>query len=529
MKTPTKNRVHIFRATLVLLLIIPLVISVWKVQYLNFSPEKILPIPTWTVSLKMSAQGQAQKINIKSYIPQTDIRQKIQNFEVNKSDFTYSENQTKSNLSAKWSNNELSGEAEVGYQFEVQIQPQEFIVDPLIKRPPLEDNPHLNSTKLIQSKHQSISDKAKDLGIDTLEHTLDILKTSFRFVQDSIKATNFSGETDALLTLNLGEASCNGKSRLLTALLRSQGIPTRLVGGIIAESGTKTTAHQWTESYIQGHWVPMDPLNNHFLSIPINYLIYYKGDKSLFTRTINRNFQYEFEFQKKMATKFDFDTKDYHWAEVYPYLKSQGIPSEILKVLLMIPLGALITLMFRNVIGVSTFGTFLPALLAASFRDTGLAGGLIGLLLVLALGYLLRKFLDYFQLLHTPKLTFILTFLILTIIALTLIGVNFGIKSWTDVSLLPIVILTLTVERISIQIDESGLKATLKKLYHTTLVIIFCYLGMRSEFLKILFTAFPELLIGIMGLSLYFGRWDGLRVSEFFRFKTLLQKSPHDT
>ena len=47
----------------------------------------------------------------------------------------------------------------------------------------------------------------------------------------------FKGTTDALTALRLGEASCNGKSRLFVALARAAGIPARLVGGLVLETG----------------------------------------------------------------------------------------------------------------------------------------------------------------------------------------------------------------------------------------------------------------------------------------------------
>jgi transglutaminase-like putative cysteine protease len=51
----------------------------------------------------------------------------------------------------------------------------------------------------------------------------------------------------------LGEASCNGKSRLFIALARRAGIPSRLVGGVILSTGVKRTSHQWVEAYVSGH------------------------------------------------------------------------------------------------------------------------------------------------------------------------------------------------------------------------------------------------------------------------------------
>lgn len=47
----------------------------------------------------------------------------------------------------------------------------------------------------------------------------------------------------------------------------------------------------------------------------------------------------------------------------------------VYKVLLMIPLGALVVVFMRNIIGIRTFGTFMPVLIALAFRETELLWG----------------------------------------------------------------------------------------------------------------------------------------------------------
>lgn len=94
-----------------------------------------------------------------------------------------------------------------------------------------------------------------------------------------LKFRPFSGTTDALTALRLGEASCNGKSRLLVALMRASGIPARLVGGVVLESGKKRTSHQWVEAFAGGRWVPFDPTNRHFAELPANYLVLYRATR----------------------------------------------------------------------------------------------------------------------------------------------------------------------------------------------------------------------------------------------------------
>lgn len=56
-------------------------------------------------------------------------------------------------------------------------------------------------------------------------------------------------------TLRSGTGICFDYSALLAAMLRAQGIPTRLVIGVVMPEGI---THAWNEAYIDGEWVWMD-------------------------------------------------------------------------------------------------------------------------------------------------------------------------------------------------------------------------------------------------------------------------------
>ena len=84
----------------------------------------------------------------------------------------------------------------------------------------------------------------------------------------------------------------------------------------------------------------------------------------------------------------------------------QGLPDDdrrLVELLLLFPVAALIIVVFRNVIGLTTFGTFTPALLGLAFRDpSGWPGMLVFIGIVLA-GWFLRRLLDRFHLLQVPR------------------------------------------------------------------------------------------------------------------------------
>ncbi len=62
--------------------------------------------------------------------------------------------------------------------------------------------------------------------------------------------------------------NCQTHARLYTALARAAGIPTRFVSGLVHLEGKGFLYHSWAESYIDDHWVSVDPTYNQLPADP---------------------------------------------------------------------------------------------------------------------------------------------------------------------------------------------------------------------------------------------------------------------
>ena len=89
---------------------------------------------------------------------------------------------------------------------------------------------------------------------------------------------------------------------------------------------------------------------------------------------------------------------------------------EVLAVILLLPLGALVTAFVRTIIGLRTFGTFTPTLLALAFVYNDWRTGIVVFLAVMVLGFSSRTLLDRLKLLLVPRLGIILTLVVLCIV-----------------------------------------------------------------------------------------------------------------
>ena len=133
----------------------------------------------------------------------------------------------------------------------------------------------------------------------------------------------------------------------------------------------------------------------------------------------------------------------------------------VFQVLVLVPIGALIISILHQIIGLKTFGTFTPILIALSFRQTGLLVGIPLFFLVVIIGLLIRGYLNRLQLLIVPRLAAILTATVLIMAFLAIIMGHLNINLGLSISLFPIVILAMTIERAAVTWEEEGAKETI--------------------------------------------------------------------
>jgi hypothetical protein len=168
-----------------------------------------------------------------------------------------------------------------------------------------------------------------------------------------------------------------------------------------------------------------------------------------------------------------------------------------------------------------TFGTFTPILIALSFRQTGLLVGIPLFILVVIIGLLIRAYLNRLQLLIVPRLAAILTATVLIMAALAVVMEHFNIRLGLSISLFPIVILAMTIERAAVTWEEEGAKETIIAGLGSLLAATIGYFCIINAYVQHLAFAFPELLLLVLALNILVGRYNGYKLIEYFRFRSL--------
>ena len=323
-------------------------------------------------------------------------------------------------------------------------------------------------------------------------------------------------------------ASALEKARVAQTLLAGARIPTQIAHGIQLRGDAGSLAvRPWLEVHNGSRWLYFDPSTGESFR-PDDFLTWYYGDGPLVNIENAREVESALSLRREVVDSiaiaerravamgshaFEFSLFDLP-------IRTQGVYS----VLLMIPVGALVMVFMRNVVGVPTFGTFTPILVALAFRETALLYGAILFVLVVGLGLTARFYLEKLRLLLVPRLAAVLTVVVILLLVISIVSHRLDLEMGLSVALFPMVILTMVIERMSIVWDERGPADAFAEGVGSLVVAVLAYIVMSVDQLEHLMFVFPELLLVLLGLYLLLGRYTGYRLSELLRFSALVSK-----
>ncbi len=205
-------------------------------------------------------------------------------------------------------------------------------------------------------------------------------------------------------------------------------------------------------------------------------------------------------------------------------LSVNALPIEeqaVFKGILLIPLGVFIVVFLRIIVGLKTSGTFMPVLIAMAFLQTSLTVGLIGFLTIVGIGLIIRSWLSYLNLLLVARISTVIITVIGIIGTLSFLTYKVGLTDGIKITFFPMIILSWTIERMSILWEEEGYGEVLKQGSGSLLVAVLAYLAMSSISLQHLTFNFLGLQLVILALVLLMGNYTGYRLSELKRFRPL--------
>jgi transglutaminase-like putative cysteine protease len=508
-------------------LLVALGLSVFAVKALRYrvplAPTEALG--PWQVELRVSVRGEGRRGSVRALLPPSDDGQLVFDERTSSDRLAFSIRDREGERTGVWTG-WLRDIHEIVYEFRVQTFGVQAPVpsDARAEPPATVLRQYTAPTPDFPVNAPEVAQVLELLDLPRPDNRPARVRTIYAFVTHEVATVRSAGR-DALLTLTQREGSPEGKERLLVTLLRASGIPARAVRGLELREGTTPEERVWSEAYLGEVWVPMSTTEDFFAVRPPTFLVLGPGERPLVEATGVRAVGHRFRAMREhlrpdeIASLLAPDNPVLAWTSLYrlPLPTQHG-----LRVLLLLPLGALVVALFRNVVGVTTYGTFMPVLIALALREFALSQGLALVAFVLLVGVLGRLALERLRLLMVPRLSILMCLVVLSVGALALVGRDTGSRDFFAGVVFPIVILTMLVERISITIAEEGTREALVRAVYSVLVAVAVYPIFRSGRAEYLMFSFPELVIVVMGVLVWIGGYMGYRVSDLLRFRAFV-------
>ncbi len=494
-----------------LLTVIGLSVFWYKWQVLGFPIGQNREKPVWTIEAAIHFDSGPGTIKAQLHVPTLTPGFRMLNENSVSRGYGFSLNYGSGGREAQWTIRRADGAQTIYYRISVY---EDASVEDSDTIPPFPPRPVIDEP-LNTAVDVLVSD-VRDRSADTASFTTELL----RRLNDP--------SPDPNVELLLADVNSNAEFvRAATMLLAAARIPARVVHGFPLAGRQRSVALvSWLEVHDGDRWRYFNPATGE-QNLPDRYFVWWRGSEPLVSVEGGSNVEVDFAIQESYLdavsiaeaqsellgeTAFDFS------------LYSLPIQTQaVYAVLLMIPIGALVMVVMRNLVGIDAFGTFMPVLIALAFRETKLLWGIILFTVLIALGLTIRFLLERLRLLLVPRLSAVLIVVVMLMLMISLLSHSLRMETGLSVALFPMVIIAMTIERMSVVWEERGAAEAMRAGVGSIVVAIFAYIAMGLDWLNHMIFTFPELLLIVLALVLVAGRYTGYRLTELKRFASLVK------
>lgn len=503
------NRRHLYLLAITLVAV-GLGAFFYKWRVLGFPLESEAVTETWTVEAKVffrKAKTGPAKVNL--VIPDNPVGFSVLDEQFISRGYGLSIEGQGKDRQAVWAIRRAQGEQALYFRATVTPAPRPA---PSGKPPPFPPVPELEEP--YGTALQELVDRIREESADIATFTA----AALRVINDPMP--------EEAVRLFLGtRPSPLEKARFAKTLLEAARIPTMILQVLrLADDRRDMVLEPWIEVHNGERWLYFDVADGS-RGLGSNLLVWTVGDQPVVQVDGARGEEVSFSTRKTLEDALRIaerrTAQDHPGVVEFSLLDLPLGTQSVYAILLMVPIGAFLVVILRNVIGISTFGTFMPVLVAMAFRETRLLTGVLLFTLIVALGLAIRFYLERLRLLLVPRLASVLIVVVLLMAAVSILSHRMGIEIGLSVALFPMVIMTMTIERMSIVWEERGPAEALKEGIGTLVAAGAIYLVMGIGAVKHFALVFPELLLVVLAGTLLLGRYTGYRLTELTRFGAL--------
>lgn len=497
-------------------------IFLFKIMVLDFPLTPDRDADSWTVEAKVSFEGRDAPVSLRLALPSSSAGARIVEEDLIASGFGTDIEGSGENRYAVFERRSQTGRAVLFYRASL------YQLDASTRTNGEAEAPEAISDYRRRDRRRAIQENATPLLLALDSILTEALETSAdedSFIAQLAEISSDESDERVESLIDGGPPGLSEQADRMVFLLNAAGTPARVVSGIRLTAETRSVPlERWMEFWIDDGWIPADPETAEPLQlsriIPITY-----GGAPVVDGEGFRRPSVSYAIQRNLETQLSRAMR--RGAEDAPFLAAislLNLPIDmqlVFRVLFLIPIAALLIVVLKQVIGIPAFGTFMPVLIALAFRETQLLTGAILFTLIVGAGLVLRVYFAQLKLLLVPRLAAILIVVTFLMAAIALTGEAFNIPLGLSISLFPIVILTMTIERMSTVWEEAGAKDALQKAGGSLLGAAIGYFIITNNFIEEMVFVYPELLLIILAVVILLGRYNGYKLTEFRRFRKL--------
>jgi hypothetical protein len=496
-------------ALAVLLAVVGLSVFFFKWQVLGFPLRADQERPVWTIESAIHFDSGPGTIKVQLHVPTLTPGFRMLNENSVSRGYGFSLNYGSGGREAQWTIRRADGSQTIYYRISVF---EDDSVDDADTVPPFPPRPVINEP--LNTAVEVLVTDVRDRSADTASFTTELLR----------RLNDPSPDPNVELLLSGVETNADFVG-IATTLLAAARIPARIVHGLpLAGRQRHAELIPWLEVHDGDRWLYFNPTTGE-QNLPERFFVWWRGSEPLLNVEGGSNVEVDFAVQENhvdavaiaesQAAQRDTSAIDFSLYSLP--IQTQAVYS----VILMIPIGALIMVIMRNLVGIDSFGTFMPVLIALAFRETRLIWGVILFTLLVALGLSIRFLLERLRLLLVPRLSAVLIVVVLLMLLISLMSHRLGLETGLSVALFPMVIIAMTIERMSVVWEERGPTDAIRAGLGSLVIAVAAYVFMGMAWLEHLIFTFPELLLVVLALVVLAGRYTGYRLTELRRFRAL--------
>jgi hypothetical protein len=494
-------------ALVVVLLTTAISLIAYKVRVLGYPVAPAAEVQGWIVEARLAFEPTGGAVKAELAIPLDPPGYVLLDENFVSRGYGVQTEERGDNRMALWSTRRPSGQQALYYRTTVARHDEERPPQPV---PPLEEIPDYG--ELEGEAVQAILDEVRGKSADI---------ATFSSILVNVLASPAPDENVQLLLPQ--RATREELARTAIRVLAGARIPARMVQGIRLAAGVRGLQPEpWLEVNNGEDWIPIDPGNGAH-GYPDDFFVWWRGDVAPYAVDNARGAELHFSVTQTLEPALEMVTRQAQLSgsPVMAYSLST-LPvhmQNVYRALLLIPIGVLLIVFLRNVIGIRTFGTFMPVLISLAFRETELLSGVLLFTVIVALGLAVRFYLEHLKLLLVPRLAVVVIVVIMLMMLVSMLSYRLQFDIGLSVALFPMVIMAMTIERISIVWEEHGPADAIRQSIGSLVVAVVCYLAMFHPRVDHFVFVFPEVLLIVLAITLLLGRYTGYRLSELLRFR----------